>query len=328
MFRLKSVAADVLLFTPLTQSILKKRLVKNGQSIVLNYHRLCKTHDPFSPALPVDIFRKQVEWLADNFRIMSVGELVERSSKGKPLDGTAAITFDDGYIDNYELAFPILKSLQLPATFFITINFIDGQLPWFERIQYAIRKTGKAFGHLKLNGKFYDIPLRSVSERLQAISFIKSKLKKNQPWTIESYVDEIEKRLRVPVAESVGTRFMNWEHVREMASAGMEIGSHTLSHPILSLLPDSQARVEIAGSKVRLEEELRQPVRSFCYPNGKRSDFSEITKKIVKEAGYTSASTTEVDYFDCKTDLYEIPRFYTSIYHPGTFYLNLLLGRN
>jgi len=201
-------------------------------------------------------------------------------------------------------------------------------LPWFERIQYAIRKTGKAFGHLKLNGKFYDIPLRSVSERLQAISFIKSKLKKNQPWTIESYVNEIEKRLRVPVAESVGIRFMNWEHVREMASAGMEIGSHTLSHPILSLLPDSQARVEIVGSKVRLEEELRQPVRSFCYPNGKRSDFSEITKKIVKEAGYTSASTTEVDYFDCKTDLYEIPRFYTSIYHPGTFYLNLLLGRN
>ena len=328
MFNLKSVAADVLLFTPPIQSILKKRLTKNEQSIVLNYHRLCETDDPFSPALPVDIFRKQVEWLSDNFRILPMSELADRVSKGKPVDGTAAITFDDGYSDNYELAFPILKSLQLQATFFITTNFIDGQLPWFERVQYAIRKTRKAFGHLKLNGKFYDIPLRNVSERLQAISFIKSKLKENQPSTMESYVEEIEEQLRVHLTQSLEVRFMNWENVREMASSGMEIGSHTISHPILSFLPDSQARTEIAGSKALLEEELRQPVRSFCYPNGKSGDFSEITKKLLKEAGYTSAVTTEADYFTPETDLYEIPRFYTSIHHQSSFALKLLLGRN
>jgi len=328
MFNLKSVTAEILLWTPSVESILKKRLFKNGQSIILNYHRLCKKEDPFFPALPVDIFQKQVEWLADNFRVLPVGELVERSRKGKPLDGTVAITFDDGYSDNYELAFPILKSLQLPATFFVTTNFIDGQMPWFDRIHYAIRKTGKAFGHLKLNGKSYDIPLGSIPERLNAISFVKSRLKKIPAPVMQSYIEEIEKRLHVGPVQTDAIRFMNWNQLREMASAGMEIGSHTLSHPIFSLLPDSQTRVEIAESKTYLEEKLRQPVRSFCYPNGKTGDFSETTKKLIKEAGYSSAVTTEIGYFTYETDLYEIPRFYTSIRHPATFSLNLLLGRN
>ncbi len=328
MFDLKSLTADVLLWTPPVESILKRRLAKNGQSIILNYHRLCEKEDPFFPALPVDIFKKQVEWLADNFRILPVGELVKRSRKGLSLDGTASITFDDGYSDNYELAFPILKSLQLPATFFITTNFVDGHMPWFDRIHYAIRKTGKAFGHLKLNGKFYDIPLGNMSERLEAISLVKNRLKKIQPLEMEIYIKGIEKRLHVAFSKRDAVRFMNWNQLREMASAGMEIGSHTLSHPILSLLPDSQARTEIAESKACLEEKLRQPVRSFCYPNGKSGDFSETTKKFAKEAGYCSAVTTQIGYFTRDTDLYEIPRFYTSIRHPATFSLKLLLGRN
>ncbi|NOY78563.1 MAG: polysaccharide deacetylase family protein [Calditrichaeota bacterium] len=328
MFNLKSVTAEVLLGTPSVESILKKRLLKNGQSIVLNYHRLCKNEDPFFPALPVDIFQKQVEWLAENFQVLPVSELVERSRKGHPLDGTVAITFDDGYRDNYELAFPILKTLNLPATFFVTTHFIEGHIPWFDRVHYAIHKTREAFGHLKLNGKSYDLPLRSIPERLKAISFVKSRLKKIPLPVMQSYIEEIEQRLHVDPIQTDAARFMNWDQLREMASAGMEIGSHSLSHPIFSLLSTAQAQAEIAGSKTYLEEKLRQPIRSFCYPNGKSGDFTETTKKLIKDAGYRSAVTTEAGYFTAETDLYEIPRFYTSIRHPATFSLNLLLGRN
>ncbi len=326
--KIKELAANVFFrIHPLSQHLIRRTYEKN-LAIVLNYHRLCDYEDPFSPALPVSVFREQMHWLAENFTPVTVEELAERRHRGLSIGGLAAVTFDDGYLDNYQFAFPILRALGIPATFYVTTGFLDGSLPWFERIHLSLRHTSKKQARLRLNGQEYDLSLKNSKERLRAVAFVKDKLKRIPMTHLPYYLTEMEERLAVDVGRYGSNRIMNWEHVRELAAAGMEIGSHTVNHPILSRIGEKEMRFEIAESKALLESKLRQPVTSFCYPNGKRGDFSARAKKIVQEAAYKSAVTTEVGYLTAETDCFEIPRFYTSIQNTATFSLKILLGRN
>ena len=145
---------------------------------------------------------------------------------------------------------------------------------------------------------------------------------------LPGYLYELEERLAVNVERYGQGRIMNWEQIRDLAASGMEIGSHTVNHPILSRIPEKQVWYEIAESKKRLENQLRQSVTSFCYPNGKKEDFNETAKRLLKKAGYRSAVTTIIDYFSTKNDYFEIPRFYTTIRHRPTFSFRILTGRN
>ncbi len=326
--KVKEAVADFLVrIHPLSQRLVRRTYEKN-LAIVLNYHRLCEYEDPFFPALPVRVFRQQMEWLAENFTPVTIQELAERSRRGLPIGGMAAVTFDDGYLDNYEFAFPILQAMKIPATFYVTTGFVDGGVPWFDRINLSLRHTAKKQARLRLNGREYDFSLEDSRERLRAIRLVKEKLKLIPMTRLPYYLGEMEERLGVDVERYNNGRMMNWEQIRALAASGMEIGSHTVNHPILSRIGEKEVRFEIAESKARLEKELRQKVTSFCYPNGKRGDFSKVTKKILKEAGYRNAVTTEIGYMTAESDYFEIPRFYTTIRHAPTFFVKILTGRN
>jgi len=205
------------------------------------------------------------------------------SHAGKPL---LAITFDDGQIDNYLFARPVLQSRGVHASFFVVSSAADdGALLWHDRMAFAIhhalarRCTG-------LDHLLKDIGVSAMETNPVASAVTAAKAL--PPGERASFVRRLE-RLAGQPERPEWDGMMNWNQIRQMQEDGHEIGSHSSSHPILPLVDDDALRDEVEGSRQRLEAEVQQPVVSFCYPNG---DHDERVVLAVKQAGYTQAVTT------------------------------------
>ena len=135
---------------------------------ILGYHKVSPDEHPFFEPLPPDIFEKQMQFLKSCYRVMSLQELVDRSARGEVPERAVAITFDDGYRDNFELAFPILQKYQIPATIFLTTAFIDRQdILWNDKVCFALKRTKRREIAIGCNGGCH-FALRTKEERLAA----------------------------------------------------------------------------------------------------------------------------------------------------------------
>lgn len=202
---------------------------------------------------------------------------------GKPL---LAITFDDGQIDNYLFARPVLQSRGVHASFFVVSAAADdGELLWHDRmafaIHYALAKQSTELAHWL---KDLGINTWGGDPVAQAVTAAKALT----PGERTSKVRQLELLAGKPVRPE-WDGMMDWNHIRQMQKDGHEIGSHSSSHPILPLVDDETLRKEVEGSRQRLEAQVQQPVVSFCYPNG---DHDERVVHAVEQAGYTQAVTT------------------------------------
>lgn len=205
------------------------------------------------------------------------------SHAGKPL---LAITFDDGQIDNYLFARPVLQSRGVHASFFVVASAADdGELLWHDRMAFAIHHA-LARGCSGLAHWLKDIGVSAMETNLAASAVAAAK--KLTPGERASLVRRLELLADNPQPPE-WDGMMNWNHIRQMLRDGHEIGSHSSSHPILPRVDDDTLRDEVEGSRQRLEEQVQQPVVSFCYPNG---DHDERVVLAVKQAGYTQAVTT------------------------------------
>jgi peptidoglycan/xylan/chitin deacetylase (PgdA/CDA1 family) len=285
---------------------IKKRGPRNFQ--VCTYHRVNNDHDPFFSAVPVDVFEKQMTYLASHFRACALEEVIELMKKDEVPDNAVVITFDDGYKDNYLNAFPILKRLSLPATIFLATDCIgSGRVLWHDRVFSAFRETEESFliGY-GMNPK--DYPLRTLEEKLfaqkEVLKFLRS-LSHNERLL---WIDRLIEKLKVADRKEVADLMLTWEEVKAMQRGGISFGSHTVTHPILSRLSTEAAREEIQESKKVIEENLGVPVKTFAYPNGRKEDFTESTKIILKEMGYVCAVTTLFGTNQCGQDLFELRR--------------------
>jgi peptidoglycan/xylan/chitin deacetylase (PgdA/CDA1 family) len=187
--------------------------------------------------------------------------------EGKPLPpSSVAITVDDGYRDFYLHAYPVLRRYGIPATVFLMTGFIDGEVqPWWDQLRAAWRNTPLEAGYDRKAEELKRLPNR------QRLEFLK----------------------QLPVRDSV-SEAMTWEEVREMAANGINFGAHSKSHPILSSLEsEDEIRDEVFGSRDRITAELGYPPAHFCYPNGRACDIDERVTRIVREAGFRTAVTTE-----------------------------------
>lgn len=281
---------------------------RSGNVQILVYHRVNDERDPFFPATPVDVFDKQMDYLASNFTICSLEEAVERMVRKDVPDNTVVVTFDDGYRDNYVNAFPILKDLSIPATIFLATDAIgSSRVIWHDRIFSAFRETQvtflQGFGN---NSQRY--PLSTIEEKLVAqgevLNFIRSQNDRERL----SWIGALAQELKVVDRKEVPGLMLSWEEVRTMHQCGISFGSHTVTHPMLSKLSPEKGWEEIQKSKVIIEEQLRTPVRSFAYPNGSDDDFDESTKTLLREAGYTCALTTKFGANESYQDLFELRR--------------------
>ena len=271
--------------------------------LILSYHRVSDERDPFFGGVPVGTFSRQMEVLSEYFEVLPLTELVEGLARGDNPPNGLAVTFDDGYRDIYENAFPVLKQFGMPATVFLVTGVMGSDSPiWHDRA-FALFRTTEA-SSLLFRGETY--PLGGLEQKRATLTTVLNHLRTLRPSERDSRIDRLATDLRV--SEPSYARKLCWEDAREMARSGITFGAHTVSHPILTQMPLSDAVQEITDSKHAIEIELKCPVTLFAYPNGRSGDFNESIKQAVKEAGFCCAVTTNWGTNDRHTDSYELRR--------------------
>ena len=241
-------------------------------------------------------FRRQMEIVAREFTPVTLKEILLFLNDGVTLPRRAvAVTFDDGFADNCEVAAPILSSVGICATFYATVDLIGtSKAPWYSRLQYAFSRTRKLQWVDVFSGKVWD--LQSPGERDAALlnTFDQgAPLVANEQ---ERIIREIEAMLEVAPPANFQPIMMNWEQLRKLREAGHIVGSHTLTHPNLAHVhDDNDLERELSESKQRIEAEIGSPIEHFSYPHpALNPQWSDKTIAMTAKTGYKSAVTTSI----------------------------------
>lgn len=270
---------------PLGGLQLARHLARKHPRIMM-YHRL--NPEGLEGGMSVETFRRQMRQIRHYFNPVSLDELVQAHDRGETIENAVAITFDDGYHDFLEYAFPILQEEGVPATLFLTTGFTNGDLwLWPDQLRFALENTDVAVVEPPGLGKRLDVN----ASRLLAWHAIADYCLTLDNKTKLRFMDQVFDQLEVEMPGRPPEKYMplSWDDVRGMVDAGLEIGSHTYSHPILTKLDDSELLAELQNSRREIETQLGVSPKAFCYPNGRRIDFDARIQEAVKKAGYEYA---------------------------------------
>jgi peptidoglycan/xylan/chitin deacetylase (PgdA/CDA1 family) len=266
----------------------------------LTYHRIAEPgrdayYDPVISATP-DAFRAQVEWLRRRFRILALPELVAWLESGSPWREPAVLlTFDDGYRDNFEVAVPILRDRDIPATFFLPTAFLEApRLPWWDQVAYVIKQTPARRLELERSPVGDSPPIVIDLETTPRSTAIMTVIRAFLDETIAdgpAFLDQLAARAEVTVDSPSLARdlFTSWDQVRALAAGAprvLTIGSHGHSHQKLGGLDGQSQRRELTESKHILEARLDCVVTALAYPYGWPGTYTAQTKALAAEAGY------------------------------------------
>lgn len=285
---------------------IKQRRTANVQ--FLAYHRVSDACDSFLPSMPIKMFETQMTYLATHCNVLNLDEAVERIKAQDVPDGAVVVTFDDGYADNYIHAFPILKRLSIPVTIFLPTDVIGtGKVLWHDQVFSALSKSKvPLIEGFPANGSRFS--LETLEDRRQAQDAISLYFRSLDVSRRCHEIRRLSGLLDLSVNLESPRMYLDWSEVKAMQSHGIGFGSHTVTHPILSLLSEDEARAEVVESKRLMENILGIQVKSFAYPSGRRQDFSESTKALLRESGYECAVTTIHGTNSVGTDLFEMRR--------------------
>ena len=276
---------------------------------ILIYHRVLARPDPLFPG-EVDalLFERQLRLLKRFYVPLPLAQAVQRLQDGCLPARAVCITFDDGYADNAEVALPLLRKHAMHATFFIATGYLDGGQMWNDSVIEGVRHAPGPFLDLRAYG-LERFPVDKLAQRRAAIATLLGQLKYlpfAQRQQLAMHIRrQAEPRPRQPAMLSTA-------QLRCLHAAGMCIGAHTVSHPILATLSDRAARLDIANGKRQLEEAIQSPVSLFAYPNGKAGrDYGAPHVDIVRSLGFAAAVATDwgVARPGAATDLLQLPRF-------------------
>lgn len=292
---------------------------------VLIFHRLIDENEEKHELIPntnSQNFYETIKRLKKFYKFTTPEKYLKRELTKKKFLKNISVTFDDGYKDNFLFALPIFKQMNIPATFFVSSGFLNGGWMWNDGIIEAISKTSKVQLDLTSIG-FERFPLYTAAEKISCINDLISRIKYLETRT---RVDMAKRILELAsVAEPVHL-MMTDEQVKEMHRAGMEIGGHTVNHPILKSADKATARREIFENKEYLESLIGEPIKSFAYPNGKPGkDYGPEHVALVKEAGYKCAVSTAWGRVNMGSDPFQLPRFTPWDRNPWKFILRLWL---
>ena len=264
---------------------------------ILAYHRVAERIDPgnfrFDPELlSADAagFRAQMQHVRRHYAPMGLAEAMALLDAGKALPGGAlVVTFDDGYDDNYRVAFPILRELGVPATFFVSTGYIDSGLPyhydWFVHVLCAASVAAIKLPEL---GHAGTLP-SALRDRQRLARDLISKLKALDDDAQIRVIDRLAQACDMPrTGPAADCRPMTWAQLREMAAAGMEIGSHGVGHRMLAKLDDAELRAEVVGSRDAIGRALGAPARVISYPVGGSDAWDERVVAAARAAGYVA----------------------------------------
>jgi len=295
----RELLGDILFKTNLITII--RRFSVNSKIVILNYHRI--RPGSTSPATPfddgvytvnTDQFTRQMRWLKKHARILSEEELIDqivtnKKNYLKPNVPSVVITFDDGYRDNYAIAYPVLKSLEIPAFFFICTAMVWARkLRWWDVVAYLLKKCRKA--SIVLDGREYVLK----NNGLPVIEYLCRQMKEYPRERINEFIRIISEasEIDLPADDIQDAELMTQEQIREMAENEMTIGSHAHTHQALSCLDSQVHREELTLSKRLIEGVTGQPVKSVSYPFGLYKYIPLSIQEIARSCGYQLGFTS------------------------------------
>jgi len=294
---------------------------------ILIYHRVLAQRDPLFPGqVDANMFDRQLCLLKRFFSVMPLLEAVRRLHDGTLPPNAACITFDDGYADNVEVALPLLMRHGLSACFFVSTGYLDGGQMWNDNIIEAVRMApGDTLDLSELGFRdFPTFPISTRELRYQAISSLLASMKYLPLEQRETIAANLAHKIDNNAPPNL---MMKSEQVAMLHRVGMEIGAHTVNHPILSTLSEQSARANISEGKIQLESIIKAPVHIFAYPNGiPGKDYSERDVEIVKKLGFKAAVATHWGVARYGSDIFQLPRFTPWDQNPQRFLLRMWLN--
>ena len=271
---------------------------------MLVFHRVLPEPDPLLREDPdVADFAAQMDVVRATCNVLPLADAVERLYKRSLPPNATCITFDDGYANNLTCAAPVLEEKGLSATVFITTGFLEGGRMWNDTVIESVRRAGEVLDLTSIGLGRLDLP--DVPARRDAAQSLRRKLK---------YLDPEERAQKTSqIAEIVGRELpaglmLSEPQVKQLIRRGIDVGAHTVSHPILTRMDDVTARREILASKATLEEVTGAAVELFAYPNGQpQRDYARRHVEMVREAGFSAAVSYAWGACHAGSDRFQLP---------------------
>ena len=296
----------------------------NARLSILIFHRVLESSDPVLASEPsAEQFDALMQHVKSTFRVLPLGDAVHALFRGTLPSRALAISFDDGYADNLTHAAPILRRHGLPATVFVATGYLDGGCMFNDRVIEALRATRCTDLDLTPLG-LGRYPLDSVDARRRAIDGVLDAIKYLPFADRERCAADVAERADVPIPVNL---MLTRDGVRSLGAMGLDIGAHTVRHPILTELSRDEAWREIVDSKRELEAIVGRDVMLFAYPNGKPDrDYAREHVAMVRDAGFMAAVSTAWGVASRASDAFQLPRFTPWTRQPLKF--DLLMLRN
>ncbi len=284
-----------------------RRLSPADRLSIFIFHRVLPAPDPLLPWEPdAQQFDWIVRFISRSYQVLPLAEAADRLARRSLPTAAAAITFDDGYADNVQVAVPVLRRYGVTATFFIATAYLDGGRMWNDDVIEAARVFPAGFADLNAMGLgVYE--LGDVSSRLRCYEAVLPQIKYLEPSRRERIARAMARQAGVADRSDL---MMTSDQLKSLAAAGMDVGGHTMTHPILQRVDEAVAKREIVEGRGKLESLLGAPPCVFAYPNGAPGrDYSERHVEMVRQAGYTAAVSTSPEIAGPGADLFQLPRF-------------------
>jgi peptidoglycan/xylan/chitin deacetylase (PgdA/CDA1 family) len=319
-YGLKRVAARVLYTVGLLQ--IWQAIVLRRRAVVLMYHRVLTPAEREAaashPALVVmrDTFARQMAFLRKRFIVLSPAEFAEHVRQRRPFPSSSCvITFDDGWRDNYDNAWPILSALELPSLIFLPINYIgQRRVFWQEAFVQLLRRAllevqrqpGRraVFEALLARVGLAAVLTEPASE--PSLTDLVTAQKGLTRETVDRFVTELAEALGVSLSDlAAADGFIDWAQVEAMAGQGVTFGGHGVDHLLLTKVSEAQVEAEVVGSKAALDDRLNVGVPAFSYPNGY---CTPAIAASVRRAGFQLAFIAEGGPVTCTDDPWTLSR--------------------
>lgn len=295
----------------LQQLLFRSGLALTGLSLrqrlsILIYHRVMPERDWMRPAEPTAAeFSWQMELLQRHFNVLPLSEAVRLLRENRLPPRAACVTFDDGFADNATVALPILQRYGIPATVFVASGFLDGGRMWNDTVVEAFR----VYDQPQIDLAEVGLPCYPTLDRVQRRKAAYAIIREGKYLDLARR-DEIAACVAAKVGPLPDDLMLTSVQLADLRAQGVEIGGHTVSHPILARLSLDQAREEIQQGKAQLEALTGEPLRLFAYPNGRRQiDYTDDHVALVRQAGFDVAVATDWGASSQSSDPLQLPRF-------------------